>query len=373
MSKRHALDDIDPDPKRAKESDEKPPTPWRRIKDRPPDRMEKTQLDIEGACRINASPKNIAFVDGTYVEHGRKRMREERLSELKENNERSACYRYVVWLFKPKLPSESDIRDMYSQIDIFQHGNEYYFFRKPSYADLPKDIQLLFPLDAPNRFKLNGVNSKDYKTKMGGDPREYPKECAAVTFDLADNSFDFGDLMKLEENCGPGRNVQKIVVEGPMAFQFGWKRGSLYIEQFSKLTRTLQMNSIEARHIPDFDLSDSRDSFSIRECGVSLLDGRPWLDFVQRHLRSRRLTISRWVVEVHPFQDDEARFNDIRIFSETIRRISNSPIYLVIYDFNATDVNGIIDQFVDGFIVRTGEMFEHVHGTVKGDIDVRPL
>jgi hypothetical protein len=246
---------------------------------------------------------------------------------------------------------------MYSQIDIFQYGEEYYFFRKPSSVDLSQ------------RFGVQGARS-DLKQKRGGDRREYSKECAAVTLDFSDPSFE-ERLTQLEFDCGPGRNVERIVVEGPMAFQQRWMLGRSLIERFSKLTRTLQMNSVAIRHIPDFDLSHNLDSLKIVECGVEgglgLLHAQTWFPFVARHLLSGKLAISRWVIEVHRLQDDQARLNDVRMFSDTIRRFSVSPIYLLVQNHNRADLNETTDRFVDGYIVLNDDI-EYAQGKVRRDV-----
>lgn len=103
-------------------------------------------------------------------------------------------------------------------------------------------------------------------------------------------------LKALEAACG-WRNVQRIVVEGGLRLEPDWMAGSLFLEQFNKLTRSLRMNTVLATFIPQFNLSDARDSFEINECVVNLLIPEVWLPYVREHLQSQRLTISRWVLD----------------------------------------------------------------------------
>ena len=330
---------------------EQEPRRWRRIEDSK-EHAEKTKLDISGACHIQASPHKIVFVDGTN--HAFSNVdRIQRLSRVNGHENRSACYRYVLWLFNDRVPTESDIQEMYSQIDIFQYGDEYYLFRKPSLSDLPDDVlsQMLAKLPSHTRFGMTAVHRKFEPNP--NDPQNYPKECITFNVDLSDPQVN-NRLSTLQTHCGRKRGVLRIIADGPMSFEPRWTTAASYVSLLSKLTRNLTINTVDDYNIITFDLSGDHDSFHIQEC-VIMSRGFEWLPYVKQHTESGKLTVDRWVLRLAGYVD--ARVNHAIAFRDRIRQFSNRGIYLAIFADtmvrvgNMDDLNPMMDEVFDGYIV----------------------
>lgn len=343
-------------------------------------------LDIPGACRIEASPDHIVFVDGTnqaYIDPGVTRVK--RLSEVIGHEDRSACYRYVQWLFEPRsrlrvpwVPTESDIQEMYGRIDIVQLGDEYYLFRKASFSDdLPEEVRdkLAGFLPARDRWTTQAVDREGYKLDPR-DPQKYPKECIRANIDFSDPQV-FDRLRKLETQCGTKRGVLRIFAEGPRPFEREWRTACSNVSWLSDLTRHLSIDTMDATYLTDFDLSGDDDHFRIRECVVLPHTDPKWIPYVQKHMESGKLRVGSWVLLLPRRSNEDTRVTQAIAFRDLIRQFSkHSGLYLAIHAEtieradNVGDLNARMDAIFDGYVVDQ-PLVEYARRTTRRYVEPR--
>lgn len=297
-------------------------TPWRKI--------EQSELNLTDTCDV--SPLGaIYFIDDTHANFPNMKRGAWYRDFVGRNPDRSACYNYVRWL-QPGL-SEESIRNMYSQIDLWTKDGVYYFFRKPSLVDIPRDAMLLASeFGAPvQMFKMRRAASE---FKDLGKP-----DCTSPTLYLDESIYwQIKDLIKKCDGT-----FKQIVLDGPAALE---SPRYAYVEstmsRLSLLTDDLVVTSAGVADTLNFtgpklhvkELVVGPDDFSIDD----------WFHLFE--WRRTPLTVDRWVIQ-QP-EPDEPGLHSLDDVVAFIRKVSNSPIYLGIG--HSADLAFLEDPRFAGFI-----------------------
>ena len=302
------------------------PKEWRKI--------EKDELNLTNNC--DAVPlESVIFIDGTHSNYPKVDRAERYRDLLNRHPNRSACYNFISWL-KPGL-SEEAISAMYSQIDLWTRDGVHYFFRKPSYADLPDDALAVVERlsNLANNHKLRGA-AKEFKGWAKPD-------CAAPIL-FMDRTFQrqIDDLIR---QCG--NQFNQIIVDGPPALEavphatgiFGPK-----LDRLDPLTNNLVVTSVGVSDALQF----TGTNLHVNELVVGPADFNDdnWMHFFEWRLT--KPTVGRWVIH----QPDDPGVISLNEVVRFIRDQSNGPIILGIsgtWDFPLLD-----DPRFDGFIIDSG-------------------